>query len=228
MPSNTMHKTRGRGPGTRLTHRCWSIKRRRLGAPCCPHPSPSTQRPKEDSRRVSVEASSPSSQSRRNGDVIQEAAFPLPTENDIDVSDEENSENSRSHINQSRFTAGKRRSRTKRISHSVDERKSSSTVRLQCGKTISRGRNKCLSKSEGSGTADAHARQSLSTASPPTTPASAKTRPMPLHLIFPRTLLYSHLRCCQGLSELKSRITTIATGTNVVVASPSLNIAGTT
>ena len=148
---------------------------------------------------VSVEASSPSSQSRRNGGVIQEAAFSLPK---TTLMSPMKTVRTAVLISQT-FHAGKRRSRTKRISHSVDERKSSSTVRLQCGKTISRGRNKCLSKSEEAARL-IHTRGSPSNCIP-SLPASAETMADATTLVY-RTLPLLPSEMLPRSPELKNRM----------------------
>ena len=122
--------------------------RRRLGAPCCPHPYPLQPKDPRKIRRKWFQSrlhhllhkvvATEMSFRRRHFRSLPRTTLMSPMKKTVRTAVS---------YQQSRFTAGKRRSRTKDLSLSGRE-KSSSTVRLQCGKTISRGRNKCLSKSE--------------------------------------------------------------------------------
>ena len=205
--------------------------------------SSSRREAREKTKRAADIHSSPSSPSN-NDVVINEACFPLPENDeyhlDIDSDEEnnENNENSRSNSNTNPRQQGNQRTNAA-LSRSLHEKRSPPMARSKPGGRPQRlQRNNRLSISEGGDIATSRATSSaVSTPSPPATPSptsnsnSTATTPIALkdaaddattpHLP-DRSPFYSHLRCCQGLSELKSRITTISTGpTSVVVASPS-------
>lgn len=192
-----------------------------------------------ESRRA--EDVQPSTCCSKNDVVISEASFPLPNENDenhLDSNgDEENDENNGSNSNTNQRQRVTQRVGD-RLSRSLHEKKSPPMARSKRrGRPRRLKRNNRLSISEGGDVATSRATPSsaspsFSPATPsptgnssdairtPKSPKNASDATTP-HLP-DRSPFYSHLRCCQGLSELKSRITTISTGpASVVVASPS-------
>ena len=155
--------------------------------------------------------------------VIDESAFPIS----IDNEDSENNENSFFNANNHQTNNAART----RISCSAPTRE---RKRMVSNRSTSR-HNRELSKSTEDETSPGGKLVASSPATPITPSSSsslhnhnsnkANTPQLPVNSPF-----YSHLRCCQGLSELKSRVSTILTGqkgqgdgkkNEVFVASPS-------